>query len=131
MKILKIVLQTLLIAQFAFFGISKVIGTADMVQTFTTFGYPNWFMVLTGLIEVTAVLCLAYGFIKAQPVYYGAFLIAGLTIGAALSHAFIEGSINNAIIPLVVLTQTALMTWLHRRVTSSQEQLTLAAQPIA
>lgn len=119
MKITKTVLQLLLIAQFGFFGISKIIGAPDMVSTFTAFGFPTWFMVLTGLIEVTAVASLIAGFFNGKAVYLGAFLIAGLTLGAALCHAVLEGSVPNAIIPLVVFLQNGLMVWLHNR-TSAQ-----------
>ena len=116
MKIVKYVLQLLLIAQFGFFGISKIIGTPDMVEAFTAFGFPMWFMVLTGLIEITAVASLVTGFFKPQAVYLGAFLIAGLTVGATLSHALLEGNMANAAIPLVVFVQNGVMAWLHRQV---------------
>lgn len=119
MKITKNILQVLLIGQFGFFGISKIIGAPDMVETFTAFGFPAWFMVLTGLIEVVAVASLVTGFFKPRAVYLGAFLIAGLTVGAALCHAFLEGNPANAAIPLVVLGQNGVMAWLHGR--SSEE----------
>ncbi len=118
MKITKTVLQVLLIAQFGFFGISKIVGMPDMVETFTTFGFPMWFMVLTGLIEVTAVGSLITGFFNPKAIYLGAFLIAGLTLGATLCHAVLEGSIPNAIIPFVVFLQNGLMVWLHTRTTA-------------
>lgn len=129
MKIFKIVLQIALIGQFAYFGASKVVGTAEMVATFTAFGYPSWFMVLTGLIELTAVACLLYGFVNRRAVYAGALLLIGLTIGATFSHAVIEGSLANAIPPVIVLAQTLLMAWLHSRVMvkKSDHQLALAA----
>lgn len=126
MKIFKVALQTLLIAQFSFFGISKVIGTPDMVETFTTFGYPGWFMVLTGLIELAAVTCLLYGFVKGRFVFIGAFLITCLTIGAALSHFFLEGSVVNGVIPLIVLAQTCLMCGLQETLESRAEAKKLA-----
>ena len=115
MKIIKLILQALLIAQFGFFGISKIVGAPDMVATFNAFGFPSWFMLFTGLLEVCAVIALLYGFRNRQAIYVGAFLIAGLTVGATLSHAFLEGSVPNAIIPLVVFVQNGLMVWLYRR----------------
>lgn len=115
MKLIKFILQTLLIAQFGFFGLSKIIGAPEMVATFNAFGFPSWFMVFTGLVELSAVISLLYGFRNRQAVYVGACLIAGLTLGAALCHAALEGSVPNAIIPLVVCAQNGLMVWLYRR----------------
>ena len=120
MKIFKTILQTLLIAQFSFFGLSKIVGTADMVETFTIFGFPAWFMIFTGLVEVTAVISLALGFWKGRFIYAGAVLIAGLTIGAFLAHSLIEGNMGNALIPLVVLTQAGIMAWIHSKVSGQK-----------
>lgn len=108
-------LKIALIGQFSYFGISKVIGTPEMVTTFTAFGFPGWFMIVTGLIELAAVVLLIISFFNRKAVYAGAFLLAGLTICAALCHAFLEGSMSNAIIPLVVFIQNGLMVWLHNR----------------
>lgn len=120
MKIFKTILQVLLIAQFAFFGISKIIGAADMVATFNSFGAPAWFRVLTGVIEVTAVLALAYGlFGNDRATYLGALMIFGLTIGAVFCHIVLEGNTANAVPPMIVFAQTALMAWLHGRVTNT------------
>ena len=84
-KIIKVVLQSLLIAQFSFFGISKIIGTAEMVNTFENLIlYPSWFRVLVGLVEVTAVVLLVIGFRKQNLTYAGGFLIGILTIGCLL-----------------------------------------------
>lgn len=125
MKIVKTILQLLLIGQFGFFGISKITGAPDMVATFTAFGFPNWFMVFTGIVEVVAVLALIYGFFNAQSLKVGAFLIAGLTVCAALCHFILEGSVPNGIIPLVVFVQNGLMVWLTNR-KGSVAQLALA-----
>lgn len=126
MKIVKTILQVLLIAQFSFFGISKVIATPDMVEGFAAFGTPTWFMVFTGLVELSAVACLIYGFFNRNSVYAGAFLLAGLTVGATLLHLFVEGSTANAIPPVVVFVQNALMITLHHRVVAKTPQVAIA-----
>ncbi len=127
MKIFKTILQVLLIAQFAFFGISKIIGSAEMVATFDAFGMPAWFRVLTGVIEVTAILALVYGFADSRSVYIGALLIFGLTVGATICHLVLEGNASNAIPPVMVFIQTALMTWLHSRTTDAPALGTVSA----
>ncbi len=126
MKIFKTILQVLLIAQFAFFGISKIIGAPDMVATFNAFGLPAWFRVLTGVIEVAAILALAYGFVDARSVYVGALLIFGLTVGATFCHIVLEGNAGNAIPPVIVFAQTALMAWLHSRVAEQRPMAAVA-----
>ncbi len=111
------ILQALLIAQFSFFGISKIIGTADMVHTFQNLiQYPSWFRVVVGIVEVTAVVLLIVAFKKQNLMVWGSLLIGILTLGAAYSHAFRQGSMPDAIIPLVVFAQMSLMLWLNQRV---------------
>jgi len=61
MNILKIVLQLLLAAMFTYFGIMKLIGSAEMVAAFNSFNYADWFMRFVGLLEVGAAVCLVIG----------------------------------------------------------------------
>ncbi|MFK7804671.1 MAG: DoxX family protein [Anaerolineae bacterium] len=126
MKIAKTILQVMLIGQFSFFGISKIIGTAEMVSTFSAFGFPPTVRVLVGLVEVAAVLLLAYGFINRKSVYNGAVLLLILTIGATFCHIFLEGNLGNAIPPVIVFLQTALVVWLHSRTTEAKFELSFA-----
>lgn len=87
----------LLIAVFLFFGAMKVIGAADMVTAFESFGYADWFMRLTGTIEIIAALCLILAFWRNQLIYGGGLLILGLTVGAVYSHVFRQVSVSEAI----------------------------------
>jgi len=126
MKIVKTILQVMLIGQFSFFGISKIIGTAEMVATFEAFGFPAAIRILVGLVEVLAVLLLAYGFVNKKSVYNGAGLLLILTIGATFCHIFLEGNLGNAIPPVIVFLQTVLVIWLHGRSTETKFALGFA-----
>lgn len=123
MKIVRTILHILLIAQFTFFGLSKIVGSADMLTTFAAFGFPGWVRILVGLVEITAVACLVYGFWKKQFVLYGAILLFVMTIGATFCHLILEGSVGNAIPPVIVFLQTGIVLWLHKQENSQQQTL--------
>ncbi|MEM7734195.1 MAG: DoxX family protein [Deinococcota bacterium] len=115
MKIIKLILHVLLIAVFLFFGTMKVIGVADMVTAFESFGYADWFMRLTGTIEIIAATCLMLAFWRSQVIYVGGLLIVGLTAGAVYSHVFRQGSVGEAIPPFIVGSVMVVVVLLYRR----------------
>jgi uncharacterized membrane protein YphA (DoxX/SURF4 family) len=76
------VLTVLLALAFLGAGAAKLASQAMMVQEFAIFGYPAWFMYLTGLIEVAAaVLVLVPRFAG-----LGAALLVCVMLGAIFSH---------------------------------------------
>jgi uncharacterized membrane protein YphA (DoxX/SURF4 family) len=94
------VLTVLLALAFFAAGFAKLAGAARMVAQFTTFGYPIWFMYVTGAIEVmSAILILVPRFAAV-----GAGLIVCVMIGAIvalLSHG--QASMIGAPVVLLIL----------------------------
>ena len=127
MNILKIVLQVLLVIMFSYFGVLKIIGSADMVTAFQSFNYATWFMRLVGLLEVSAAICLLLGVIVSQPrnlINIGGLIIVILTTGAVYSHFFRQKNIGEGMIPLVVGLIMVAVLFLHNRNTTIVSQVT-------
>lgn len=90
---------TVLLA-FAFLGAggSKLAGVAPNPETFVQWGFPLWFMYVTGAIEVVAALLL----LVPRTATLGAGLYVGTMVGAVLTHLK-EGDTAHVGAPLVLL----------------------------
>jgi uncharacterized membrane protein YphA (DoxX/SURF4 family) len=89
-------LSVLLAALFVFAGACKLIGVKEVVDAFEHFGYPAWFRMLIGLIEV---ICGVALLIPKVAIDAASFLIV-IMLGAVLTELFVGDSV---IPPLVVL----------------------------
>lgn len=90
------VLSVLLAALFVFAGASKVIGTEQAVEGFKSIGYPAWFRVLVGLIEVVGGVALLIPKVALES---ASFLII-VMLGAVFTELFLG---DNVLIPIGVL----------------------------
>ena len=76
------VLSALLAALFLFAGGQKLLGTGGTVAHFTEWGFPAWFRVLIGLIEVGGGLALLVPRVS----FYAAGALGVVMIGAIYTH---------------------------------------------
>lgn len=76
------ILMALLTLQFLFAGGTKLAGSEMQVANFTRWGYPIWFMYLTGLIEIASAALLW----PRQTRLIGALGLIGVMLGAHLTH---------------------------------------------
>jgi uncharacterized membrane protein YphA (DoxX/SURF4 family) len=67
---------------FLFFGGTKVMGDAMHVENFTRWGYPLWFMTVTGVIEVLGAVLIAIPKTR----FYGGALLTVTMVGAVFTH---------------------------------------------
>jgi putative oxidoreductase len=72
----------LLVALFAFQGVSKLIATPAEVRAFERWGYPMWFMYAIGTLEVAGLLGLLVPALRP----WAALGLVGLMVGAAATH---------------------------------------------
>jgi uncharacterized membrane protein YphA (DoxX/SURF4 family) len=101
-RIVTWVLSILLAFVFLGAGFGKITGQPMMVHEFTLFGFPLWFMTLTGLIEVVgAILLLVPRF-----AYVGAIALVCVMVGATFSH-LTHGPAAMIGLPLVLLALAA------------------------
>jgi len=105
-RVMKIVLCVLLGIFFIVAGGAKLMGNPSQVEHFAQWGYPLWFVYLTGIIEVGGGLCVFIP--KTQ--WYGIVVLSITMVGAALTHLR-AGEMGAVPVPLVLLGLLLLLAW--------------------
>ena len=95
-KYLLLAIKILVSIAFLGAGLSKLAGVEMMVATFEKIGFGQWFLYLTGVIEVGSVILLWLG----SKQVFGAVLLVCTMLGAVLTHYFILGP---SAVPAIVL----------------------------
>ena len=108
-KDIKTALWVVLGAMFIMAGGAKLMGSHSQVEHFAQWGYPLWFLYLTGLIEVGGGICL---FIP-RTQFYGIVILSITMIGAALTHLRAH-EMNAFPVPLVLLGLLVTLAWTMR-----------------
>ena len=92
----------LLILIFAPQGYAKFSDTSGWARAFRTWGYPVWFRITIGVIELLAVVLLLWG----RTAAVGAILIISVMLGAWGTHlAFDNGRhMTSEVVPLLLAT---------------------------
>lgn len=90
----------LLILIFARQGWAKFSDTSGWAVAFRHWGYPAWFRVLIGILELGAVVLLALG----RTAAYGAIIIIVVMLGAWATHLIFDGGrhMTSEVVPLVL-----------------------------
>ncbi|MGH3916780.1 MAG: DoxX family protein [Pseudonocardiaceae bacterium] len=101
------VVQVLVAALFLFAGGTKLIAAPPMVELFDTIGFGQWFMYLTGALEVIGAVAL----LIPRFIALGALLLAGVMVGAVITNLAIG---ENPVPAVVLLVITAIITWARR-----------------
>jgi uncharacterized membrane protein YphA (DoxX/SURF4 family) len=102
MAVLSIILQVLLGLGFLMFGFMKF-GSKQMVEGFKHYGYPGWFRVFTGLVELISAALVIAGIWNETLAAWGGLLIAVTMIGAIFTHIKIKDSVKNMMMPIILL----------------------------
>ncbi len=107
MEFATIVLQILLGLAFLGAGGSKLAGAQSQKNDFKRFGYPPWFMYLTGILELIGALGMIVGvFLPVWKVPTG-LLLAVVMVGAILTHVRVKDP-DKKLMPATVLFLLAL-----------------------
>ncbi|WP_274649604.1 DoxX family protein [Paenibacillus humicola] len=108
MTILSAVLQSLLILAFLFAGSSKLAGVKHQVESFAHLGLPQWFRVVTGLVQYIGVAALVIGFWHpGMAAWAGIWL--GITMLLACAAHFKAGDSALRAVPAFVLAVIAVV----------------------
>jgi uncharacterized membrane protein YphA (DoxX/SURF4 family) len=86
LEVLLWALCALLIMVFARAGLAKFDATSGWARAFDHWGYPVWFRILIGALEVTAAALLLWP----RTAAFGAGIIIMIMLGGMGTHAFIE-----------------------------------------
>jgi hypothetical protein len=103
MTVFSIVLQSLLVLYYAFSGGAKVAGAKYWADIFKNLGLPQWFRVVTGMVQLVGAAVLVIGYW-----YAGAVAWAGIWLGitmllACLAHFRVKDSFSKTA-PAIVFT---------------------------
>jgi putative oxidoreductase len=92
------IVTVLLAVAFLGAGGSKLAGTPMHAENFARWGYPLWFLYVTGAIEVVAALLV----LVPRTATLGAGLVFGTMVGAVLTHLK-AGETSQVVAPLILL----------------------------
>ena len=101
MSILSIVLQVILGLGFLMFGLMKF-GSKQMVEGFKHYGYPGWFRVFTGIVEVISVILVIAGIWNKTLAAWGGLFIVATMIGAIFTHIKIKDTVQQMMMPIIL-----------------------------
>jgi len=107
-KIATWTLSILLAFAFLGAGLAKVTAQPMMVQEFSLFGYPQWFMYVTGALELLGAILV----LIPRTASIGAGVVVCIMIGALFSH-LTHGQAGMVVGPLVLLLMAIALGWLR------------------
>jgi uncharacterized membrane protein YphA (DoxX/SURF4 family) len=111
-KIVNVVLWALQIAaagMFLMVGFLKLSGNPQLVGLFEAIGIGQWFRYLTGTLEVAGAILL----LIPRIIGLGALMLAGVMVGAVVTHVFIVG--GNPLMAIILLVVTSVIAWGRRQ----------------
>ena len=90
-------------------GGTKLMGQEMHVENYIRWGYPNWFMYLTGTIEVLGAVLIVIPATR----FYGALLLTATMLGAIFTH--IQANEPAMLpVPIVLLLLSGFVAWMNR-----------------
>lgn len=113
MTIFSIVLQSLLILYYLFSGSAKVIGAKYWVDIFNTLRLPQWFRIVTGLVQLIGAIVLIIGYwVEAAVAWAGIWL--GITmLLAVFAHIRVRDQFGKTVTPVVFLVLIIILTLIN------------------
>jgi uncharacterized membrane protein YphA (DoxX/SURF4 family) len=111
-KVVNVVLWVLQIAaagMFLFVGFLKLSGNPQLVGLFEAIGLGQWFRYLTGTLEVAG----AFLLLIPRTSGLGALMLAGVMVGAVVTHLFIVG--GSPLMAIILLVVTGVVAWGRRQ----------------
>ncbi|WAH35961.1 DoxX family protein [Alicyclobacillus dauci] len=95
MTILRWVLEAILILMFLMAGFGKVAGSKMHREGFEHWRLPQWFRVVTGLVELIGAALLIIGFWHKDFVIAGALVLGVTAIGGIITHLRVKDSFKD------------------------------------
>ena len=105
------ILQIGAAGMFLMVGFLKLSGDPQLVGLFDAIGLGQWFRYLTGTLEVAGALLL----LLPRTSGLGALMLAGVMVGAVVTHVFIVG--GSPLMAISLLVVTGVVAWGRRQTT--------------
>ncbi|NYE04185.1 putative membrane protein YphA (DoxX/SURF4 family) [Bacillus niacini] len=114
MEILTYVLQGILALMFLMAGFGKVTGSKMHVEAFTHWKLPQWFRVVTGLVELAGAVLLIVGYWYSTSAMAGSLLLGITGVGGIITHIRVKDSFKDTsmILFLAILSFVVLYLYL-------------------
>lgn len=89
-------------------GGAKVTHQENQVEDFQRFGYPQWFRIATGVVEIIAGIGLLGGLLWwPELAWGGGLLLSGVMIGAVMTHIRTGDPPSKTVVPAVLFVLSA------------------------
>ncbi|MGE7920465.1 DoxX family protein [Viridibacillus sp. NPDC093762] len=102
MTVVAWILQGILVLMFLMAGLGKTFGSKMHIEGFKKWGYPQWFRVVTGLIELGAAILLIVGFWNDTSAIIGAAILVAVGIGGVITHIRVKDTMKETATILVL-----------------------------
>ena len=109
-----IVLQSLLALMFLMAGLGKIAGSKMHVEGFKHWKLPQWFRIVTGIVELVGATALVVGYWESSSVALGALILGITGIGGIITHIRVKDSFKQtfmilflAVISIVLFAMNA------------------------
>ncbi|MFD0618655.1 DoxX family protein [Paenibacillus sp. GCM10027629] len=106
MIIISVILQSFLLVSMAFGGGSKLAGAKNFVEMFESLKLPQWFRVITGLVQLAGAVGLVIGYWYPTAAAWAGIWIGITMLVACLSHFRVKHPVAQAV-PAFVITLIA------------------------
>jgi len=113
MAIVSIILQSLLALMFLMAGFGKVTGSKMHVEGFKHWGLPQWFRVVTGLIELAGAAALIVGYWEPSWIALGALILGITGIGGILTHVRVKDTFQQTFMILLLAVMSIALFAIH------------------
>lgn len=102
MTIFSIILQSLLALMFLMAGLGKISGSKIHVEGFKHWRLPQWFRVVTGIVEFVGAAALIVGYWEPSWVALGALILGITGIGGILTHIRVKDAFKDTFMILLL-----------------------------
>ncbi|MEC0204581.1 DoxX family protein [Paenibacillus lautus] len=113
MSIFSIVLQSLLILYYLFSGSAKAIGAKYWVDIFNTLRLPQWFRIVTGLVQLLGAIVLIIGYWVEGAVAWAGIWLGITMLLAFLAHIRVKDQFGKTVTPVVFLVLIIILTMIN------------------
>ncbi|MGE7908231.1 DoxX family protein [Lysinibacillus xylanilyticus] len=110
MLIISIILQSLLALVFLMTGFMKISGNKQQVETFKHLNLPQWFRVVTGLVQLVGAAGLVIGFWNHGVTALAGSWLAITMLGGVMTHIRAKDSITQAIPAFILAILATIIT---------------------
>lgn len=103
MNVLLAGLQLVLVGVFAGAGSTKLAGPPKIIANFRSWGYPQWFRIVTGMVELIGAVGMLIGLWWPIASVLAGLLLGATMIGAVLTHYRVKSAPRTLLLPAGLL----------------------------